>query len=136
MYVVWPRSWCNKCVLKLTGRFFGGLCSLQRKSQRLMRYKLGGNPNCASGKVKLIPPVLYPISGSFNRRVFWEVWKVKLLACSGEWMHDLIQFAECFLFGFHCISATKQSIQPYGLVSGAILECPPSVPTPTSFCAL
>jgi len=36
----------------------------------------------------------------------------------GIWVHDLIQLAKYFLCGFLCISATKEPLQTYNLISG------------------
>ena len=53
-----------------------------------------------------------------------SVWPSEGPGFSGKWMHGLIQLAKCFLCGFCCISATKEPIQPYNLVSG-VLKCNP-----------
>jgi len=36
---------------------------------------------------------------------------------AGRWLCGLVQLAKCFLCGFCSMSATKEPVQPYNLVS-------------------
>jgi len=50
----------------------------------------------------------------------------------GAWTHTVAKY---FLYGFCCISATKEPVQPYNFISGlylpfcSVTSCPPSVST-------
>ena len=53
---------------------------------------------------------------------------------AGRWLCGLIQLAKWFLCGFCSMSATKEPVQPYNLVSRrhspfqSVTTCPPSAP--------
>jgi len=100
------------------------------------------DPNRTSVKIKLTPPmdsyttillvqtisITQTTEGWFNRHLFWEVWEAQMagfgllreLASSesaGRWLYGLAQLAKWFLCGFCSLSATKEPVQPYNLVS-------------------
>jgi len=58
---------------------------------------------------------------------------------AGRWLYELVQFAKWFLCSFCSMSATKEPVQPYNLVSRlhspfwSVTTCPPSAPASHAF---
>ena len=94
----------------------------------------------------LLVETLKLLKAGYNRHLYWEVWEAQMasfdllreLACrepTGRWLCGLVQLAKWFLCGFCSMSATKEPVQPYNLVSRrhlpfqSVTTCPPSTPT-------
>ena len=61
---------------------------------------------------------------------------------AGKWLHGIAQLAKWFLSGFCSMSATKELVLPYNLVSRlhspfqSVTTCPPSAPTSHHFMSI